>query len=43
MISEVCSLWFLKVVLINGQFPRPTLDAVPNDNLIINVIEETIV
>ncbi|KAI3912357.1 hypothetical protein MKX01_038419 [Papaver californicum] len=29
-----------QVILINGQFPGPTLDVVTNDNLIINVINK---
>ncbi|KAH7851461.1 hypothetical protein Vadar_011945 [Vaccinium darrowii] len=29
-----------QVILVNGQFPGPTLDAVTNDNLIINVINK---
>jgi len=34
-----CGSWFpfLQGILINGQFPGPQIDAVTNDNLIINV------
>lgn len=29
-----------QVILINGQFPGPTLDAVTNDNIILNVVNK---
>lgn len=31
---------FLKVILINGQFPGPRLDLVTNENVILNLINK---
>lgn len=33
-------LWFLKVILINDQFPGPRLEVVTNDNIILNLINK---
>lgn len=30
----------LQVIVINGQFPGPTLNAVTNDNIILNVVNK---
>jgi len=31
---------FLKVILINGQFPGPRLDLITNDNVVLNLINK---
>lgn len=39
--SKTCLvLRFLQVILINNQFPGPPIEAVTNDNIIVNVINQ---
>ena len=42
MLVKVADIYSLPYqgILINGQFPGPTIDAITNDNIVVNVINK---
>lgn len=37
---QLCVTQILQAILINGQFPGPTIEAVTNDNIVVDVINK---